>query len=229
MHAHCIQHVPFEGLGCMADQLRERGCSVSYTAMYDNPLLPDPDMDLLIVMGGPMSVNDEQELPWLVEEKIFIRRYLAARRPMLGVCLGAQLMASALGAAVYRNPEREIGWLPITDLAEDAGLFRFGQDMVFHWHGETFDLPPGAVRLAQSRGCANQAFQLGTNAVGLQFHLEATPATVAGMLAACGHELTGGAYVQNAEEIMRLTAQHAAAANVLSARLLDFLLTAPRG
>ena len=128
MRAHYLQHVAFEGLGSIAAWLRGAGYTITGTKLFEDPLLwPDIDaIDLLIAMGGPMSVNDEDRFAWLVREKRFIRRAIDAGKPVLGVCLGAQLIASAMGAQVYRNGDREIGWFPVMDAAPSRGAgFRF--------------------------------------------------------------------------------------------------------
>ena len=171
MKVHVLQHVPFEGLGSMAAWLSDRGAEVQYTRFFASPDLPDPgNLDLVIAMGGPMSVNDEREYPWLAAEKAFIRETVRRGTAVLGVCLGAQLIAGALGAKVFPNAEKEIGWFPVEAVAADGDVFRLPRKAtVFHWHGETFDLPRGAVRIARSAGCENQAFQIGKNVIGLQF------------------------------------------------------------
>ena len=177
MRAHYLQHVEFEGLGIIEDSLRARGVEVSGTRLYAGDSLPAlDDIDLLVVMGGPMSVNDEAELPWLAAEKAFIRQALTADKRVLGVCLGAQLIASALGQRVYLGAEKEIGWLPIYGNTHlNGAAFHFPDQIdVLHWHGETFDLPAGAVLLASSEVCRHQAFQLGRSVIGLQFHPEVT-------------------------------------------------------
>ena len=114
MRVHCLQHVPFEGLGCIEPWLQSSGHAVTFTRFHESATLPELDhVDLLIVMGGPMSVNDEAEFPWLVQEKRFVRDAIHAGKSVLGVCLGAQLIAAAMGARVYQNHTREIGWLPV--------------------------------------------------------------------------------------------------------------------
>lgn len=189
MHAHYFQHVPFEGLGSIQDWLDAKGARVSCTRFFESSELPALDgIDLLIVMGGPMSVNDEAQYPWLAAEKRFVREAIAAGKAVFGVCLGAQLIASALGARVYPNAEKEIGWFPVHAVPESeqamAAGFRFPPSIeVLHWHGETFDLPPGATHLARSEACEHQAFSIGRHVVGLQFHLEATLDSVRAMIA----------------------------------------------
>ena len=133
----------------------------------------------------------KMNFPWLVSEKQFIREAIRSGKPVLGICLGAQLIASAMGAGVYRNPLKEIGWFPIRGISSnDSSVFCFPPSMiVFHWHGETFDLPPGATRLAKSDGCENQAFQFGQSVIGLQFHLETTPLAAREMVLNCRNEL----------------------------------------
>ena len=166
MRVHYLQHEPFEGLGSMEAWFRSGGHELSATHLYRDEVLPEPaDFDWLVIMGGGMSVNDEAELPWLVAEKELVRRAIAANKRVLGVCLGAQMIASALGAKVFRNHAKEIGWWPLCR-EPGAATHPLGAALpdgaeVFHWHGETFDLPEGAVRLAHSEACANQAVAIG--------------------------------------------------------------------
>ena len=178
-----FRHVPFEGLGRIEPILLSQGFEVHHADLYQaNAAPPDPALyQALIFMGGPMSVNDD--LAWLRREEIIIRDAVRRGIPVLGICLGSQLIAHALGAPVRRNPVKEIGWFEIEftpDAREDplvGGLP--AREMVFHWHGETFDLPDGTVLLASSDRCRNQAFRLGTAVYGLQFHPEVTPAMIA--------------------------------------------------
>ena len=172
-----------------------------------------------------MSVNDDEELPWLVHEKHFIRRAVEAGKPVLGVCLGAQLIASAMGARVYSHEVKEIGWFPVhgVDGVGSTG-FRFpGTVEAFHWHGETFDLPLGAVHLARSDGCENQAFQVSRSVIGVQCHLETTPETARQLVANCRAELSPSKYVQSDTDILRAPAGKYRAVNDLMIELLAFL------
>jgi GMP synthase-like glutamine amidotransferase len=177
-----FRHVPFEGLGLIAPALAARRIAVDYADLYqvDAPLPGIASYDGLIFLGGPMSVNDD--LPFLQREMELIRQAMAPRRPVLGICLGAQLIARALGATVRRNPVKEIGWYDLTFTGAAGGDRLFdglSRETVFHWHGETFDLPPGGELLAASELCRNQAFRVGESVYGLQFHLEVTPEMIA--------------------------------------------------
>jgi GMP synthase-like glutamine amidotransferase len=225
MRVHVLQHVPFEGLGSMATWLTEARAVVSYTRFYNNEVLPSLNgINLIIVMGGPMSVNDESALAWLKDEKRFVREAVVKGVPLLGVCLGAQLIANALGSRIYRNAEKEIGWFPIEATPAIPGVFRFPEkSTVFHWHGETFDLPSGAVRLAKSAGCENQAFQIGQNVIGLQFHLETTPQSARSILDNCGHKLTPGPYVQSEAELRGVDSAAYVGINHLMSEVLSYL------
>ncbi len=172
-----FQHVPFEGPGLIAEMLDGRGMPYMILEPYKGdptPLSP-AGFAGVISMGGPMSVNDD--LDFLAKEKSFLAEAVARRLPALGVCLGAQLLAAALGAGVYPGREKEVGWgeVTLTDEGKMDPLFSGVGDIlpVLHWHGETFDIPAGAVLLASSRACVNQAFRWGESVYGFQFHLEA--------------------------------------------------------
>ncbi|MCA1907111.1 MAG: glutamine amidotransferase [Magnetospirillum sp.] len=174
-----IRHVAFEDLDLLEPVLCRRGFSIT---MIDAPLGGVEDLDpladdLLVVLGGPIGVYDEADFPFLSAEIELVRRRLEADRPTLGLCLGSQIMARALGARVYPNPNgKEIGWsaLTLTDAAEASALYQLGGHPVLHWHGDTFDLPHGAVRLASTPRTANQAFSVGQCGLALQFHVEAS-------------------------------------------------------
>ena len=220
MRFHCLQHVPFETPGILADRLRARGHSVQVTpASFALPSLED--FDGLIIMGGPMSIHDEAEFPWLRAEKELIGAAIRAEKKVLGICLGAQLIAAVSDARVYNNEQKEIGYFPLswteaafqwTATAEPSAqvatewtassLRELETVPVFHWHGETFDLPKGAVLLASTKACINQAFLVGENILALQFHPEVTPSIIGDMIAHEGHELIPAPYVQTAEVIM---------------------------
>ncbi len=179
MRVLAFRHVPFEGAGLIELALQQRGISLDYADLHrDGAQLPETGAyDGLIFLGGPMSVNDP--LPFLKTEMGVLDRAIAAATPVLGVCLGAQLIAKTLGARVYRNRAPEIGWFDVhfTPSARHDTVFA-GLDPVetlFHWHSDTFDLPAGAELLASSERTERQAFQYGPAIYGLQFHLEVTP------------------------------------------------------
>jgi GMP synthase-like glutamine amidotransferase len=227
MRVHALQHVPFEGLGSIRPWLDSRRARVTVTRLFEEARFPDPlDLDWLLVMGGPMSANDEGLHPWLVAEKRFIADAIASSRTVLGVCLGAQLIAGSLGAKIRPNREREIGWFPIEPA---PGAHRspfssiFGAPLeVFHWHGETFELPPGATALARSAACDHQAFSIGTHVLGLQFHLETTAETARALIENCPADLAPGRWVQTGSEILR-THESFALLNRTMDRVLDRL------
>jgi GMP synthase (glutamine-hydrolysing) len=178
MHVLAFRHVPFEHAGLIGAALAARGIELRYADMFENPAAPSDWESAagLVFMGGPMSANDD--LAFIRTELGIIERAVKMGKPVLGVCLGSQLIAKALGARVYKNRVKEIGWLPVEwqEAAATDPLFRglTKPEVLFHWHGETFDLPAGAVWLASTEGCRHQAFRAGS-AYGLQFHLEVTP------------------------------------------------------
>jgi GMP synthase (glutamine-hydrolysing) len=178
-----FRHVPFEDVGHIRPVLDARGIAVEAVDLYrEGTEVPDTrDAAGLIFMGGPMSANDD--LPYLRQELAILQQALERRQPVLGVCLGSQLLARALGARVYRNPVKEIGWydVELTAAAAQDSLFAGlpARQVVFQWHGETFDLPAGAELLASSPDCAHQAFRFGRAAYGLQFHAEVTKEMIA--------------------------------------------------
>jgi GMP synthase-like glutamine amidotransferase len=180
MRVLVLQHIACEPPGVYEDVLVERGAAIERIELDEGEPLPrHRDFDAVIAMGGPMSVNDDVALPWLADEKRFVADVVRAGMPFWGVCLGVQLLASSLGARVFAGPEPEVGLLPVELTVEgraDPVFAELADDLVtLQWHGDTFDLPPGAVRLAGSPAYPNQAFRHGA-AYGVQFHLEVTPA-----------------------------------------------------
>lgn len=227
MRAHFFQHVPFEGPGSIETWLQSVRAEITGTQFFEDATLPDvKDIDLLIIMGGPMSVNDEADLPWLVAEKHFIRQAVEEEKAVVGICLGAQLIASAMGARVYPGRTKEIGWYPVTSVQNDGSqpLFAFPpESLVFHWHGETFDLPSGAIQMVRSRACENQAFQLGRRVVGIQFHLETTPRSVREIVSNGRSELVPSATVQSEAQILAAPPETYHQINSLMDDILDFV------
>lgn len=177
--ALALRHLAFEDLGLIEPLLRERGFAVRYLeAGVDDLAAIDPGAaDLLIVLGGPLSVEDEERFPWLVDEVALIRQRLDARQPLLGICLGAQLMARALGARVRPMAVKEIGFAPLTltEAGQGTALTKLQGQPMLHWHGDQFDLPAGSASLATTAVCSHQAFAPNERALALQFHPEVVP------------------------------------------------------
>lgn len=204
MVIHSLEHQSYEGPGTIADWARARGHVLTRTALYAGETPPALGaFDLLVVMGGSMNIYEHRQHPWLVAEKAFLAGVIAAGKPVLGICLGAQLLADVLGGKVFQNPEKEIGWWPVRVFDRRPPFAAFpGHLTVMHWHGDTFTLPPGARRVAESDGCAQQAFVHGDRVVGLQFHLEQGPVAVAELATACAAELVPARYVQTREQLV---------------------------
>ena len=191
---HYIQHVAYEGLGSIEEWAFTNGYLLSATRLYETPVFTNiPEFDWLIVLGGPMGVYDEDKFGWLKEEKQLIKQVIDDDKKVLGICLGAQLIAEVLGASVYSNKEKEIGWFEVSFTKEAASTELFfdapSNTTVFHWHGDTFNLPDGSTHLAYS-------------VVGLQFHLESTEHSLEDIYTAGAAELVSGQpYIQSAKEI----------------------------
>lgn len=228
LRIHYFQHEPYEGPGCIQDWAGKEKHSLSCTRFYRAEPLPVLDqLDMLIIMGGSMGIYDENQYPWLVNEKQFIKEAIAADKPVMGICLGAQLLAGVLGAKVNRAKFKEIGWFPIrkTEAGKASVIFHSMPDTltVFHWHGDQFDIPHGCLSLAESDACPNQLFQFGDRVIGLQFHFEATPASVSRMLEDAEEEWKeGDPYVQTKSAIMN-GLYHADQGNEIMFSLLDKL------
>ncbi|WP_163707496.1 type 1 glutamine amidotransferase [Mangrovibacterium lignilyticum] len=228
LRIHVFQHVLFEGPGCLTNWFEQNNCTVAYTRFYEPEFeIPALDsFDRLVVMGGPMSVNDDEQYPWLNAEKATINEAVERGKSVVGICLGSQLIASALGQRIYPNTFAEIGWFPIvkTAGAKDEQLLRDFQHetIVFHWHGDTFDIPPQASHLFYSEACPNQSFVIGNKVLALQFHLEVTEESLEGMLEHVGGELKDDRFVQD-KTIIRANYPRMGANNQLLFRLMDLL------
>ena len=228
MHIHYFQHVPFEGLSCIADWAAGKGHEVTHTHWYENtdtsPLAP---AQWLIVMGGPMGVYEQDRYPWMPAEIALIREAIRQNKKVLGICLGAQLIAAALDANVYPHTQTELGWYPLDltfqDRAAPLKEVLPPHFNTFHFHGDTFDVPDGATRFAASAACSHQAFIYGDRVIGLQFHMELTRESLEDMLKyGAGTIGAGGPFIQSEEKIRRhidLLAQN----NETMYRLLDYM------
>ncbi len=199
--------MPFEGPAAIADWAAKRGHSLTISRLYAGEALPSvDDFDWLLIMGGPMNIYQEQRYPWLAAEKACINQALAAGKTLIGICLGAQLLADRLGSQVYAGPEREIGWWPLNLTEAGCQSNLFGELDVplqaYHWHGDTFDLPTGAVCLASSTACVQQAFFYNQRVLGLQFHFEVTAESMRRLIDHCGEEIVPGSYVQSAAQML---------------------------
>ncbi len=217
-----VRHVAFEDLGVLGTLLPELGFDVRYCEGGVGPF-PVEDMqncDLLVVLGGPISVYEVEAYPWLVDETAAIGDRLRAKKPTLGICLGAQLMAASLGARVGPGPAKEIGYAPLslTPPGLNSVLAPFADQPVLHWHGDNFDLPRGSVRLAFTEVCPNQAFAIGSYAFGLQFHVEVAPETVESWL--IGHAVELSAAQIRPATLRKQAAQFGAATAALGAEMI---------
>jgi GMP synthase (glutamine-hydrolysing) len=213
MKIHVIHHVAYEGLGFISNWIKENSLTLSQTFTFNKPEFPSSDnYDGLIVMGGPMSVNDESQFSWLQDEKALIRDAIAKEKKILGICLGSQLIAECLGGKVYRNIAPEVGWFPVkkTFLFHSwfAAFDEREEETVFHWHYETFDIPEGAVKLFRSDGCHNQAFQYDNHVLALQFHLEVARENLLDMIKNSADDLRPSQFVQHTEKMIKCASQH---------------------
>ncbi|HEY4788378.1 MAG TPA: type 1 glutamine amidotransferase [Bacteroidales bacterium] len=201
MRAHCFQHEPFEGMAALETWLRNKKFEISYTHFFESDQIPSLDsIDWLIVMGGSMSVNDENEFPWLKKEKEFVRECIKKGKVVIGICLGSQMIANSLGSQVYKNEHKEIGWFPIHKMNSfKSKLFEdFPNEItVFHWHGETFDLPDGAELIASSEACKHQIFTINDKVIGFQCHLETTDESLISLSDNCRAELKINPFIQS--------------------------------
>lgn len=251
MRIQILQHVVFEGLGAIADWAEANQHTMTLTRLYDDEPLPAiSNFDFLVVMGGSMGTADSERYSWLQDEADFIREVAASDKPILGICLGAQLIASALGAEVRKNKVKEIGWFPITVFSTESGAADIsaasvsgasdkdsGDDTspqslianiipdalnVFHWHSDMFSIPNGAQHFASSEACPNQAFVIDERIVGLQFHLEMTLPTAQTLIDKCKDQLDGSDFVQS-EKLMLENPEYFKSTNKIMFSLLDQL------
>ena len=226
---HYLQHVPFEGPGCIETWAKTAGFRITASRMYMDDRLPSIEhFDWLVVMGGPMNIYEDVQYPWLKNEKAFIGRAIKNKKVVLGICLGAQLIADLLGAPVKPNRYKEIGWYPVYKIENSplASVFPDTFDAL-HWHGDTFDLPTGALHLARSEACEHQAFVYRDHVVALQFHLETTGKSLQSLIKNCKQDIDDGLFVQSPERMMA-DPQRFQQVNQVMNRLLDGLAVLDR-
>lgn len=228
MHIHYFQQVPFEGLSCIADWAAKGNHTITHTRWYESTdITALANADWLIIMGGPMGVYEQDQYPWMPVAIDLIATAIRQNKKVLGICLGAQLVAAALGANVYPHTQTEVGWYPLDVTFQDQATplqAVFPQHFnTFHFHGDTFDVPAGATRFAASAACSHQAFIYGDRVIGLQFHMELTPDSLTGMLDFGAATIAaGGPFIQSNEKIQQhldLLKQN----NDIMYRLLDYL------
>ncbi|MDB4793449.1 type 1 glutamine amidotransferase [Methylacidiphilales bacterium] len=211
MRINVLQHAAFEGPGEIGAWAASHGHAMRTHHLYRGEELPALDsFDALVVMGGEMNIYQDRDYPWLKPERKLIQTAMEQGKRVIGICLGSQLIADALGARVHQNPEYEIGWFPVTFTGEGRGTFPQlpVAATVLHWHGDTFELPAGATRLAASTGCSEQGFFIEEKCLALQFHLETDPLLVGLFVEGQGH-WPSGLYAQSPKVILsEATAYH---------------------
>ncbi len=221
MRVHVLQHVKSEGMGSMTEWFLDKGAVINTTRVDLLHALPDiKDIDWLVIMGGPMSVYEENKYPWLQAEKRFIRQAIDNNIRVLGICLGGQLIANAMGAKVYANSQQEIGWFPIRKTHEIASWLSSDNPLLC-WHGDCFDLPENAVSFAASDITTHQGFCLGSRVWALQFHIEAKQGTIEVFYRVSGSALPEGNYVQTLDELV--STKHLQSSKETVFKLLDYM------
>lgn len=225
MKIQCLQHTAFEGPGNLESWAKAKGHKFSKTILYYEEDLPKmDDFDLVFILGGPMSVNDTKEYTWLNAEKTFIKEAIKNDKAVVGICLGAQLIAEALGSKVIKAGHKEIGWYPVQLTPDAKSSLVFGsfpqKFTAFHWHGETFKTPSAAIKLAKSAACEDQAFEFNKKVVGIQFHLEFTDDGINRIIKNCREDMDGGKFVMKEAELKSRN-EYLAETRGLMDRMLD--------
>ncbi len=226
MKIHCIRHEPFEGLACIENWIKSHNHKLTFTLTHlHQTFSSEIDFDLLIIMGGTASIYNKTNRSWLDPEKRFVQRVMKENKKILGICLGAQILAYALGADVYKGKQKEIGWYNVNFHRDQNPDFSFLPERIetFHWHGDTFEIPDGAKCIASSEITPNQGFVMDNNIIALQFHLEMTVDSLQKLTRAVKSDLKEeGKFIQSSEQI--LSRQDLIGPNnVLIYDLLDFL------
>lgn len=208
MRLHSLEHVSFEALAAIGDWAKGKNISTSSTKLFSGQKLPHPDdFDFLCIMGGPMNIYQEDQYPWLKAEKEFISAAIEAGKIVVGICLGAQLIADCLGGKITKNEFGEIGWnkIQLTVQARNMSQFKHLPAVmeVFQWHGDTFSLPDNAISIASSEGCVNQGFVYAGKVYAFQFHIEYDRQSIETMIEKCPEDFTsGGRYIQSATQML---------------------------
>jgi GMP synthase-like glutamine amidotransferase len=233
MRLHAIQQVPFEGPGLIADWAAARGHELTISLAFTEEYPDCNDVDFLIVLGGPMDADDEIANPWLHTEKHYVVECIAAGRSVLGICLGAQILAEVLGGKVRRNDVKEIGWYAVekTETGRIERLMNAWPEtfVVGQWHGDTFDLPGSLGPLLSSEACVNQAFLFDHRVLGLQFHLEWSEESLATLVDSCRDDLlAGGLWTMSARQLEDEALERVAGNRELLYCMLDALAASIR-
>lgn len=207
MRIHAIIHAPFEKLGVIENWISEKNHILSTTHSYNGEKLPDVSaFDFLLVMGGPQSLSELDQYPYIRDEIKLVNQTIEKNKPVLGICLGAQIIAEALGAKTEKSPNKEIGLYPVEVTKEglDDPVFKLfpAKFDVMHWHGDMPGMPDGAILLAKSEGCPRQAFRYGDRTYGLQFHLEMNGGLIKDMMEHCAEDLLPSKYVRSRDELL---------------------------
>lgn len=228
MHIHYLQHVEFENAGFIETWAKENNHTLSKTQLFADQELPSSDnFDILVVMGGPMNIYQYGKYPWLKREKTFIKECIYQNKKILGICLGAQLIADVLGAKTTKNKQKEIGWFECEKIKSNSFLDEVLPDkfLALHWHGDTFAIPENAAPLAKTPACANQGFIYNNNVIGLQFHLEATYASLSSLIKHCKDEIDDSKYMQSPQKMLE-DEIYFTKSNTLIKKIMEFLATA---
>lgn len=225
MKIHYLQHVSFENAGFIEEWAQANKHNITKTKLFENENLPDTStFDLLVIMGGPMNIYEDDKYPWLKAEKIFISKCIAKDKKILGVCLGGQLIAHCLGGQVTKGDHKEIGWYEVEKIKSDSCIDEIFPEkfIALHWHGDTFSIPDKAIHFAKTTACENQAFIYKEKVIALQFHLEATYESLSALSQNCADEIDDSEYMQTPTKMLG-NANNFTLSNALMAKILLFL------